>query len=315
MARSIWTGVISFGLVSVPVAIYPATREHEVSFHQFQKGTGDRIRYQRVNERTGKQVDFEDIVKGADVGGGEYVMLDAAEIDEIAPGRSRSLEIHRFVDLDQIDPIYFQKAYYLGPDGEAGTKAYALLRDAMEESNRAAIGTLVMRGKEYLTAIRPEKNLLILETMFFADEVRDPKDVVDTSPGRAKAKPAEVKMALNLIDSMAGDWNPKDYTDTFTDRVKELIKAKKTGGEITVAEAAPEATKAKDLMEILRQSVEAAQKRGGAAKTAGRKKAAKPPRAAPAQKAPAGKTTARKSPARKSTARKATARTTVAKKR
>src|SRR6185312_14242541 len=113
MARSIWTGVISFGLVSVPVAMYSATHEHEVSFHQFEKGTSDRIRYRRVNERTGKEVDFDDIVKGAEVGGGRYVMLDADELDAVAPGRSRSLEIHRFVDTDDIDPIYYQKTYYL----------------------------------------------------------------------------------------------------------------------------------------------------------------------------------------------------------
>src|SRR5436190_8293941 len=118
MARSIWTGVISFGLVSVPVAIYSATQEHEVSFHQFEKGTSDRIRYRRVNERTGKEVEYDDIVKGADVGGGDYVLLDQDELDAVAPGRSRSLEIDRFVDLDDIDPIYYQKTYFLGPAGD-----------------------------------------------------------------------------------------------------------------------------------------------------------------------------------------------------
>lgn len=305
MARSIWTGVISFGLVSVPVAMYPATREHEVSFHQFEKGTGDRIRYQRINERTGKEVDFDDIVKGADVGGGEYVMIDPDELDEIAPGRSRSLEIHRFVDLDRIDPIYYQKTYYLGPDGEAAGKSYALLRDAMSETNMAAIGTLVMRGKEYLTAIRPDADLLVLETLFFADEVRDAKDVLEKAPGRAKAKPQELKMATQLVESMAGDWNPKDYTDTYTDRVKDLIDAKKTGGEVTMAEEAPAATQAKDLMDVLRRSVEAARSGSHRAPASATKSST---RKATAQTAPAKKSTARKAPAKKSTAKKAPAR-------
>ena len=153
-----------------------------MSFHQFEKDTTDRIRYKRVNERTGKEVDYGDIVKGAKVGGGRYVMLDPDELDAVAPGRSRSLEIHAFVDLADIDPIYFQKTYYLAPGTDESKKVYALLRDAMAEANRAAIGTLVMRGKEYLAAIRPDGDLLVLETMFFADEVRDPHDELDRCP-------------------------------------------------------------------------------------------------------------------------------------
>src|SRR5689334_15898576 len=195
MARSIWTGVISFGLVSVPVAIYSATQEHEVSFHQFEKGTNDRIRYHRVNERTGDEVDYDNIVKGADVGGGQYVMLDPEELDAIAPGRSRALEIQTFVDLDEIDPIYFQKTYYLAPPTDEAKKTYALLRDAMADANRAAIATLVMRNKEYLAAIRPQGDLLVLETMFFADEVRDPHKEIDNLPGKVNVRPQERKMA------------------------------------------------------------------------------------------------------------------------
>jgi DNA end-binding protein Ku len=258
MARPIWTGVISFGLVSVPVALYSATHEHEVSFHQFQKGTSDRIRYRRVNERTGKEVEYEDIVKGADVGGGEYVMLDPEELDAIAPGRSRSLEIHAFVDLDEIDPIYYQKSYFLAPASEETAKTYALLRDAMAETNRAAVGTLVMRNKEYLAAIRPQDDLLVLETMYFADEVRDPHDQIDKLPGKVRLRPRELTMATQLIDSMGARWKPTDYRDTYTDRVKELVDAKKEGAEVTVAEEAPEATGVTDLMEVLRRSVEAA---------------------------------------------------------
>jgi DNA end-binding protein Ku len=303
MARPIWTGTISFGLVSVPVGMYPATHEHHVSFHQFEKGTSDRIRNHRVNERSGDEVDYEDIVKGADVGGGRYVMLDPDELDAVAPGRSRSLDIHRFVALDEIDPIYYQKTYYLAPAGDEAARTYALLRDAMAESGRAAIGTLVMRGKEYLTAIRPDGGLLVLQTMFFADEVRNPKDEIDELPGRSKAKPAEMSMAVHLIDAMTGKWKPADYRDTYTDRVHELIKRKKAGKEVTVADEAPAPTQAADLMDVLRRSVEAAGKRRAGA-SAGN---------APAKKATAKKTTAKKAPAKTATAKKATAKKAPAK--
>lgn len=305
MARPIWSGVISFGLVSIPVGLYTATKEHEVSFHQFQRGTGDRIRYQRVNERTGKEVEYGDIVKGAEVGDSKYVMIDSDELDAIAPGRSRSLDIHAFVDRTEIDPVYFQKTYYLGPSSPEAAKAYALMRDALAESNRVAIGTLVMRGKEYLTAIRSDSDVLVLETMFFADEVREPKEQLDV-PARAKAKPQELSMAHQLIDSMAGTWRPDDYRDTYTDRVKDLISAKKKGEEITLAEAAPEATNVVDLMSALQASVEAA-KQGRPSRRSGTGTRKAPPAKAtksaskPPAKATAKRTTA--APAKK--ARKA----------
>jgi DNA end-binding protein Ku len=286
MARPIWTGAITFGLVSVPVAMYSATHEHEVSFHQFEKGTADRIRYKRVNERTGKEVDYDNIVKGADVGGGDYVMLDQEELDSVAPGRSRSLDIDRFVELDDIDPLYYDKTYFLGPGSEETNKVYGLLRDAMADSGRAAIGTLVMRGKEYLAAIRADGDLLMLQTMYFADEVRDPKDQIDSLPRRNAAKPAELHMAQQLIDSMAGRWRPADFRDTYTDRVNQLIDEKKAGKEITPAAEAPEPTAATDLFEALRRSVEAAKK--------GRSASAAQKSAPPKRKTAAGKTAAGK---------------------
>ncbi|BCB77810.1 Ku protein [Phytohabitans flavus] len=292
MARSIWSGVISFGLVSVPVRIYSATQEHEVSFHQFQKGTSDRIRYRRVNERTGKEVEFGDIVKGADVGGGEYVMVEPDELDQIAPGRSRSIEVHAFVGLDEIDPVYYQKSYYLAPGSDDTAKTYALLRDAMADANRAAIGTLVMRSKEYLAAIRPQDGLLVLETMHFADEVRNPRDELASLPGDTKPRPQELRMAAQLIDSMSSPWQPADYRDTYTDRVKELIDAKKEGAAVTLAEQAPEATNVTDLMDVLRRSVDAAKSARGTAKKAppAKKKAAAPAKkAAPKKAAPRAK--------------------------
>ena len=155
MARAIWSGVLTFGLVSVPVELYSATEAHGPVFHQFEKGTADRIRYQRVNERTTDEVEYSNIVKGAETGGGHYVMLDQDELDSVAPGRSRSMEIRTFVDLDDIDPIYFNKTYYLGPGSEETGKVYALLRAAMGDSDKAAIASFVMRGKEYLAAVRP----------------------------------------------------------------------------------------------------------------------------------------------------------------
>ncbi|MDY7087916.1 MAG: Ku protein, partial [Actinomycetota bacterium] len=247
--------------MSVPVAMYSATHDHEVSFHQFEKGTSDRIRYKRINERTGEEVDYDTIVKGADVGDGDYVLLDQEELDSVAPGRSRSLDIHRFVELAGIDPLYYQKTYWLGPGSEDTAKVYGLLRDAMAGSGRAAVGTLVMRGKEYLTTIRAEGKLLVLQTMFFADEVRDPADQVGSLPPRNKAKPAEMHMAQQLIDSMSGPWKPADFRDTYTDRVKDLVKAKAKGKKVKTADPAPEPTAASDLFEILRKSVEAASQR------------------------------------------------------
>ena len=181
MARSIWSGVVSFGLVSVPVALYSATREHEVTFHQFEKGTTDRIRNKRVNERTGKEVDYGDVVKGAEVGGGRYVMLEQSELESVAPGRSRSLDIHVFVDLDDIDPIYFQKSYYLGPGSDETVKTYALLRDAMTDANRARRHARDAR-QAVPREIRPEDDLLVLETMYFADEIREPKEELPAYP-------------------------------------------------------------------------------------------------------------------------------------
>jgi DNA end-binding protein Ku len=312
MARAIWSGVLSFGLVSVPVEIYSATEAHEPTFHQFEQGTNDRIRYQRVNERTGKEVDYSDIVKGAEVGRGKYVMLDQDELDSVAPGRSRSLEISRFVDLDEIDPMHFAKSYYLGPNGDEAKKPYALLRDAMAKANRAAIANFVMRSKEYLAAIRADGNVLVLETMFFADEIRDPKDEIDDLPGSIKLSPQEMKMAGQLIESMAGPWNPKDYRDSYTDRVNELIRAKAKNKSFEPAEEAPQATNVVDLTEALRASVEAARRGGRSA--GGRASTKSGAKKAPAKKAPAKKSAAKKAPAKKSAAKKAPAKKSAAKK-
>ncbi|WP_232663621.1 non-homologous end joining protein Ku [Pseudonocardia sp. TRM90224] len=256
MARSIWTGSISFGLVSIPVGLYSATEDHTIHFHQYERDTTDRIRYQRVNERTGKEVEFSDIVNGRDVNG-DLVVVEPEELDSIAPGRSRTIEITTFVDLDDINPIFFQKTYWLAPSSES-SKPYALLREAMRRSNRAGIATFVMRGKEYLTAIRADDRVIALETLFFADEIRDPKEYLDGLPDRVATRGKEMDMALNLIDSMSGDWRPGDFHDSFRDRVEKLITDKHKGREIAVEAEPPEPTDMADLVAALERSVEAA---------------------------------------------------------
>ena len=286
MARAIWSGYISFGLVSVPIGLYSATEEHNLDFHQFQRGTSDRIRNKRVNERTGREVDYDKIVKGHDVGGGEYVIVEQEELADIAPGRSRSLEITRFVDLDEIDPIHFQKSYYLAPSDKENASSYGLLRDALAKTNRAGIASFVMRSKEYLAAIRADGNVIVLETMFFADEIRDPAKELSDLPGKKSGK--QLSMAVDLIEAMSGTWRPGDYKDSYTERVKQLVADKRKGKEIVFNEEEPEATSTTDLVSALRASVEEARKRrqsGGSAKKTRRRTA---------KKATAKKTTAKK---------------------
>jgi DNA end-binding protein Ku len=318
MARAIWNGYINFGLVSVPVGLFSATVEHELDFHQFQRGTSDRIRYKRVNERTGREVDYDKIVKGHDLGGGEYVIVEQDELADIAPGRSRSLEISQFVDLDEIDPIYYQKSYYLGPSDKENASAYALLRDALAKANRAGIASFVMRSKEYLACIRADDKVLVLETMYFADEIRDPVEVIGSLPAKSSGG-KQLSMAVDLIEAMSGPWRPVDYKDSYTERVKKLVDTKRKGKEVVFNEEEPEATPVTDLVSALRASVEAARARrqGGSAakkttakKTAGKKTAGK--------KAAAKKTTAKKAatkrPAKK-TAAKSAGKKTAAKKK
>ena len=262
MARTIWSGVISFGLVSVPVELYSATEAHEPTFHQFEKGTADRIRYQRVNERTGREVGYSDIVKGVDVGGGNYVTLDQDELDSVAPGRSRSMDIRAFVDRRDIDPIYFSKTYYLGPGNDETRNTYALLRDAMADADKTAIASFVMRTKEYLAAVRADGDLLVLETLFFADEIRDPHEEIDNLPGQVTHSQRELDLATQLVDAMSEPWEPSDYRDTYTDRINDLIEAKKNNKEFAPAAEAPTATGAANLMEALRASLDAARTSG-----------------------------------------------------
>jgi len=274
MARSIWNGSLSFGLVSVPVELFSATEDKTIHFNQFQAGTSDRIRNKRVNERTGDEVEFSEIVKGYDLGGGEYVLVSPEELESVEPGRTRNIEITDFVDLDEIDPVYYQKTYYLAPKGEQAERAYGLLRKAMEDSNKSAVATFVMRGKQYLVTVRPDPRVLVLQTMYFADEVRDPAKEVPGVPVKEDFSDRELKTAKMLIESMATDWEPEQYHDTYRERVEDLVERKRAGEEVVVETHPAKPTKVVDLMAALQASVDAARGRPkGSAPAASAKKA------------------------------------------
>ncbi|MFB7810788.1 non-homologous end joining protein Ku [Streptomyces virginiae] len=281
MARPVWAGNLSFGLVSLPVGLYTATDSHTIHFHQLQRGTADRIRNRRVNERTGKEVDLDDIVKGYDTGG-EYVLVEPKELDEIAPGRSRSLEITGFVDLADVDPIFFDKTYYLGPRGAEYGKVYSLLEQALAKAGKAGVATFVMRQHEYLVALKAENGILTLHTLHWADEIRDPKKEIGNLPGKTKASDRELKMAEQLIEALSMTWDPGEFHDTFQEKVTAMIDAKQAGETVEKAEPAAEPTGVVDLMEALRASVERAgspKQASGKATASGTTAAAKKPAA------------------------------------
>ncbi len=270
MPRTIWKGALNFGLVNVPVGLYSATQDKTVHFNQFEEGTSDRIRYKKVNERTGSEVPAAKIVKGYDLGGGEYVILTDDELDAAEPEKSKLIEITDFVDLEQIDPIYYRSTYYLAPEGEAANKAYALLRQVMREANKVAIGTVVMRNKEYPVAIRPDDEVLKLETLYFADEIRSPTKDLPSLPSANEVTDRELQMAGLLLESMESDWNPEKYQDTHRQQLEAIIEAKRQGNEIvTGVEVEPASTKVVDLMDVLSASIDSVK--------AGRKPAAKRP--------------------------------------
>jgi DNA end-binding protein Ku len=274
MPRPIWKGSLSFGLVNVPVGLYPATTDKTLHFHQIEDGTADRIRYKKVNERTGKEVPPERIVKAMDMGGGEYVVVSDDELAEAEPEKSHAIDIEGFVDLSDIDPIYFRTTYYLAPASDAGTKAYVLLREAMEQAGKVGVATFVMRNKEYLVAIRPEPNVLALETMYFSDEIRDPVAELPHLDESTKVRPKERDMAQTLIDSLGEQWDPAAYHDSYREHVEELLREKQAGHE-TVAHTEPaRGGKVIDLLEALQESVK---RQGASAGTKGAPSKRTPP--------------------------------------
>jgi DNA end-binding protein Ku len=277
VARAIWSGSIGFGLVSIPVRLYTATKKRDVRFHEFQGETGKRIRHKRVAEETDAEVEYEDVVKGFEVDKGDYVIVTPDELEAAKPEATHTIEIHDFVTLSEIDPIYFEKSYYVGPQGGTGAeRPYALLFRAMQERSKVGIGSFVMREKEHLAAIRPMDGVLVLETMLFPDEVRGIGEI-ENLPKDLDVDPKQLRMAVELIDSLSSPWEPERYRDTYRERVLELIERKAQGQAIVTEEPATPG-KVRDLMEALRASVEAAKKerpaatRRGARKPSGRTK-------------------------------------------
>lgn len=260
MARAVWSGSISFGLVNVPVKAYTAVRDHDVHFNQLEKKTGARIRYRKVSAKSGKEVDPDDIELGYQIREGRYVTFDRDELDELRPASTRTIDVEDFIALAEIDPIYYERTYWLGPDGSGAEKAYGLLLAAMQERQRVGIGSVVMRTKQYLAAIRPLDGALAMSTMRFADEVVSHKDLEEVPSRRRKPPPKELKLATQIVDSLTTDWKPKRYRDTYTDQLCEIIERRAKGEDVVVSEEpAPEA-EVVDLMAALEASVERSKK-------------------------------------------------------
>jgi DNA end-binding protein Ku len=258
MPRSIWSGAISFGLVNVPVKLYSAVSRKTVRFHQLHDETGVRIQQRRVDPSTGEEVGYDNIVKGYEIGPERYVVVTPDELEALDPKKTRSIDIDEFVDLGEIDPIYFDHPYYLAP-AQGGAKAYKLLLDAMRDAQRVAIGRVVIRQKESLVALRPmEAEVLGLTTMIFADEIVDPSGIEELDAlGDVEAGERELKMARQLIESLSADFEPSKYSDEYRGRVLELIERKAAGEEITV-QPAEEPAPVPDLMAALEASIAAA---------------------------------------------------------
>jgi Ku protein len=336
MPRAIWTGWVGFGLVLIPVKLFPATSPRDVRFHEFARGTGKRVRHRRVVEeetpwdptrwetaptppaadappdlvasqaeeqpdelvpptdveqalRPGfpgsdappgstHSIEYEDVVKGFEVEPGRYVMLEREELEELRPTADKTIHIEAFVPLEQIDPVYFERSYYLAPgrgaDGLPGAgRAYGLLLAALERSGRVGIGRFVMRTREYLAAVRPMDGVIGLETLFFSDEVRDASEALSYGlPGQGSER--ELNVAMKLIEVMAGNWDPAEYADTYRQRVMDLIQQKAEGVEPVTEEEPPPRPEVADLMAALRQSVEEAKERSEPVKKKPRRKRA-----------------------------------------
>jgi DNA end-binding protein Ku len=276
MPRSIWSGAISFGLVNVPIKLYSAVSRKTVRFNQLNRETGNRIMQKRVDPETGEEVAYDDIVKGYELTKDRYVVITPEELDALDPERTRTIDIEDFVDLEEIDPVYYDHPYYLVPD-KGAAKAYGLLLGAMKESGKVAIARVVIRSKEQLVAIRPAGDVLMMETMLFHDEVVPAHDIEDLPEGKElKATDRELKMAQQLIDSLSSEFDPTSYHDEYREKVLELIERKASGEEIAVQPEAPKPAKVPDLMAALEASLAAVKDDSGGKKDGGAKKAKKP---------------------------------------
>lgn len=264
MPRSIWTGAISFGLVTVPIRLSPAVRRQGVSFHQLHAEDGARIRHRRFCSAEDREVPNEEIVRGYELEGGRYVTVTDEELDRLDPDRTHTIDIERFVDLGEIDPVLYDSSYYAIPDGEIAAKPYELLRRAMAQSGRVALGRVVIRTKEHLAALRPTDELLTVSTMLFPDEVI-PRQEIELPTARGEASDSEVQMACRLVESLSAEFEPESYRDTYRDRVLELIECKARGEEVVSEPAAERAEPAPDLMAALEASIARARGGNGAA--------------------------------------------------
>ncbi|MGH3095969.1 MAG: Ku protein [Streptosporangiales bacterium] len=274
--RSIWKGAISFGLVSIPVKLYSATEERSVSFHQVHREDGGRVKYRRVCQTCGEEVAYADIAKGYELSSGEVVVLTDEDFADLPISTSRSVDVLQFVPLEQVDPMYFAKSYYLEPDG-MGAKPYVLLRDALEKSGRVAVVKIALRQREQLATLRVRDGVFVLETMLWPDEIRTPDfGFLDED---VDVRSQELEMAGSLIDSMTGDFEPGEYSDSYREALQAVIDAKVEGREVVQPEEPEESGQVVDLMSALRASVEAAKsERGESAQAAENSEEKKPAR-------------------------------------
>jgi DNA end-binding protein Ku len=312
VARAIWSGSISFGLLNVPVKLYSAVSKQTVRFRELREGDGSRVKHKRVAESDGKEVPYEKIVKGYEYAPDQYVVLTKDELSDLEPQRSRAIEIQDFVDLDDIDPIYFEQPYYLGPD-KGAARAYALLVQAMKESRKVAIARFVLRNKEHLAAVRPMGDLLTLTTMRFHDEVTSPEDLdgeVFDEEKPKKVDQREIDMAKQLIESLTGDFKPNSYRDEYREELLDLLERKAAGKEVVSAPTEePKPTKAPDLMAALEESLaavkgEEATGNGEAKKKAPAKRASSKSSSKSSSKKSSGKAKSSSNGRKKTTARK-----------
>src|SRR5919107_598486 len=257
MPRAIWSGAISFGLVNIPVKLFSAVSKKTVRFHQIDAESGARVRQKRVGPE-GDEIPYEQIVKGYEISPDKYVMITPEELEALEPQKTRTIDIEEFVDLEQIDPIYYDHPYYLAPD-KGAAKAYKLLLDAMEEADKVAIARVVIRSKENLVALRSYGGAITMETMLFPDEVTQPDSIEELSAvdGDVKTTKRELDMAKQLIESLSGDFDPSGYRDEYRERVLDLIERKAAGETITVEAPAAEKKEVPDLMAALEASISA----------------------------------------------------------
>jgi DNA end-binding protein Ku len=274
MPRPVWTGTISFGLVAIPVKLFHAVRKQSVSFNQLDDRTLARIKYKKVSALDGEEVPEEHIVKGYEVAKDRYIVVDPDELEPFIPSATKTVELEEFVDLDEIDPVYFDTAYYVAP----GTtpKPYVLLARAMEESGKVAIGRFVMRNKQYTAAIRAEQGRLVMSTLSYADEVIDPAEIEELQGiGEIDVSSKEVAMAEALVESLSATFEPEKYRDQYREQVLDLIQIKASGQELIAPEAPSEKPKVVDLMAALEASVKAAKEARTRHPAAGEAKPAK----------------------------------------